>query len=153
MPLRSEAAVDIRTMLRAASAKLCRMTFARYFASSLAALAVDSTIFFVSVAMGAPAAPASAVAYAVGILAHWLITSRAVFVAEVAERGSARTRQKLMFVLTALAGLAVTTAIVSAGASMGANLVLTKGVAVALSFTVNWLLRRFLVFPAQAVAV
>jgi hypothetical protein len=35
---------------------------------------------------------------------------------------------------------------------MGASLVLTKGVAVAVSFMINWLLRRFLVFPAQAAA-
>jgi hypothetical protein len=58
-----------------------------------------------------------------------------------------------MFVLSALAGLAATTAIVSAGAYTGVNLVLTKGVAVAVSFTINWLLRRFFVFPLQEHAV
>jgi putative flippase GtrA len=142
----------MRRTIEAAGGKLYRATFARYFASSAAALCVDSTIFFVLIAIGAPAGPASALAYAVGILAHWLITSRAVFVAEVAERGPARTRQKFFFVLSALAGLAVTTGIVSVGASMGANLVLTKGIAVAVSFTVNWLLRRFLVFPSHAFA-
>lgn len=139
--------------VRALAAKLYRMTFARYFASSAAALAVDSTCFFALVALGVPAGLASATAYSIGILAHWLITSRAVFAAEVAERGLARTRQKFGFVLSALAGLAATTAIVSAGASMGANLVLTKATAVAVSFTINWLLRRFLVFPPQVAAV
>ena len=151
MPKSSEAAVDIGICgtVRALSAKLYRMTFARYFASSAAALVVDSTCFFALVAIAVPAGLASAVAYSIGILAHWLITSRAVFPAEVAERGSARTRQKAMFVLSAFAGLAATTAIVSAGAAMGMNLVLTKGTAVVVSFTINWLLRRFLVFPPQ----
>ena len=139
-------------VVRALSAKLYRGTFARYFASSAVALGVDTTIFFGSVALGAPPTPASAVAYSGGILVHWLITSRAVFPADVAERGPARTRQKFLFVLSALAGLAATTAMVSAGAAMGASLVLTKGVAVAVSFMINWLLRRFLVFPAQAAA-
>lgn len=138
--------------MRAFAAKLWEGTFARYFASSGMALGVDATSFFTLVALGAPPGPASALGYSIGIVAHWLITSRAVFPDDVAERGPARTKQKVLFVLSALIGLAITTGIVSGGAAMGVNLVLTKGVAVVLSFTANWLLRRRVVFRPQGIA-
>jgi putative flippase GtrA len=138
--------------MRALTARLWQGTFLRYFASSGMALGVDATSFFTLVALGARPGPASAAAYSIGIVAHWLITSRAVFPDDVAERGPARTRQKGLFVVSALIGLAMTTAVVSAGAAMGVNLVLTKGIAVALSFTTNWLLRRRIVFRPQRLA-
>jgi putative flippase GtrA len=138
--------------MRSLLGRLLRDTFLRYFAASGIALAIDSSSFFALVAVDAPPGPAAAVAYAIGIVAHWLITSRAVFVADLAEPGPARTRQKLLFVVSALAGLALTTAIVSAGAAMGASLVLTKGIAVAVSFTITWLIRRSVVFRPQAIA-
>jgi putative flippase GtrA len=138
--------------MRALTTKLWNATFMRYFASSGMALCVDTSCFFGLVAIGAPAGASSAAAYSLGIVAHWLITSRAVFQDEVAERGSARTRQKALFVLSAGVGLAITTAIVSTGAAMGASLVVTKGIAIALSFTATWLLRRRIVFRREPVA-
>ena len=139
--------------MRALAGKLWHDTFVRYFAVSGMALAVDATSFFALVAVGAAAGPAAALAYGIGIVAHWLLSSRAVFAGDLAERGSARTRQKVLFVLSALAGLALTTGIVTIGAELGINLVLTKGVAVAASFTVNWLIRRWVVFRPQQLAV
>lgn len=133
--------------------RLTQDTFLRYFGASAGALAVDAGSFFAMVAAGAPAGPAAAAAYSLGIVAHWLIASRAVFIGDVAARGPARTRQKVLFVLSAFAGLAITTGIVTAGAAAGLSLVLTKGVAVVFSFTVNWLIRRRLVFRPLADAV
>jgi putative flippase GtrA len=138
--------------MHALAVSLWRDTFVRYFAASLVALGVDASCFFALVALGVPAGPAAAAGYSVGIVAHWLLTSRAVFVSDLADRGPARTRQKALFVLSALAGLALTTAIVTGGAAIGANLALTKGVAVAVSFTANWLIRRWLVFRPHAAA-
>jgi len=138
--------------MKSVVAALWRDTFLRYFASSAAALVVDTSSFFALVAVGVPAAAAAALGYAIGIVAHWLIVSRAVFAGDLAERGSARTRQKMLFVISAFAGLALTTAIVSIGAAVGASLVLTKAVAVAVSFVVNWLIRRWVVFRPQVVA-
>lgn len=134
----------------AIATRLWNETFLRYFAASALALAIDSSSFFLLVALGAWPAPAAAAAYTIGIVAHWLIVSRAVFASDLAPSGPARTRQKLLFAVSALAGLALTTAIVSAGAAMAANLILTKAVAVAVSFTANWLIRRWLVFRPQA---
>ena len=50
---------------------------------------------------------ASATGYSLGIVAHWLLSSRAVFQQGVAARGPQRTRQKAMFVGSALFGLAL----------------------------------------------
>ncbi|MFC4254002.1 GtrA family protein [Altererythrobacter xixiisoli] len=133
--------------------RLLADTFLRYVAASGVALAADLSAFFALVFGGMPAGAASALAYSFGIIVHWLIASRAVFIGDVAERGRARTRQKALFVLSAFAGLALTTGIVSAGAAVEANLLLTKLVAVATSFAANWMIRRRLVFrlaPATA---
>lgn len=130
-------------------ARLLNDTFVRYVAASGIALGVDASSFFALVAAGLPAGSAAAMGYLIGIVAHWLISSRAVFAHELAERGAARTRQKMLFVASALGGLAVTTLIVSLGARLGINLAITKGVAVVASFTLTWVLRRWIVFRAD----
>ena len=138
--------------MTAIAARLCNATFVRYFVASGIALGADSISLLALVAIGTPAGPSAAAAYMVGIFVHWLIVSRAVFIGDVAELGPARRRQKLMFVLSAMAGLAVTTAIVGGGAALGFGLMLTKAFAVAVSFIVNWLIRRHLVFRPQTIA-
>ena len=130
--------------------RLWNDTFLRYFAASGIALGVDASCFFMLVALGTRPALGAAIAYCIGILAHWLISSRAVFAHELADEGPERTRQKMLFVGSALAGLALTTLIVSIGAALGFNLALTKGVAVAASFTLTWLARRWIVFRPSA---
>lgn len=124
----------------------------RYLLASAGALAVDVVCFLALLALAAPAAPASAVGYAVGILVHWLLSSRAVFADGVAERGRARTRQKALFVASALIGLALTTAIVGLGDIAGLDPRAAKLVAIAASFATTWLLRSRVVFRPEAAA-
>jgi putative flippase GtrA len=124
----------------------------RYLLASVGALAVDIGCFLALLALAVPAAAASAAGYALGILAHWLLSSRAVFVGGVAARGPERTRQKALFVGSALAGLALTTAIVGLGAAAGADPRLAKIVAIGVSFTATWLLRSRVVFRAPVTA-
>lgn len=125
--------------------------FLRYLLSSVGALAVDMGMFVALLAAGMAAAPASAFGYSLGIVAHWLLSSRAVFTGRVAERGPGRTWQKAMFVGSALLGLGLTTAIVGAGAAAGFDARLAKLVAIGVSFLATWLLRSQLVFrPARA---
>ena len=138
--------------MRILAQRLWNDTFLRYFAASGIALGADATCFFMLVALGARPGAAAAFAYCVGILVHWLFSSRAVFVHELAVRGPERTRQKMLFVVSALAGLALTTLVVSAGAAFGINLAVTKAVAVAGSFTLTWLARRWIVFRPDAIA-
>lgn len=127
------------------------IVFLRYIAASALALAIDMGTFLALLALGVAAAPAAALGYALGIVAHWLASSRAVFSAGVAKRGPERRRQKAMFVGSALAGLALTTAIVGAGSALGLDPRLAKLFAIGASFSLTWLLRERVVFrPAAA---
>ncbi len=129
--------------------KLRDIRFVRYVLASVGALAVDVGSFLALLSAGVHAAPASAIGYSLGILAHWLMSSRAVFQDSVAEGGMARTRQKALFVISALVGLALTTAIVGAADWAGIDPRIAKGVAIVVAFTVTWLLRSKIVFRAD----
>lgn len=121
-------------------------TLIRYLMASALALGIDMGTFMVLLKIGSAPAPASAAGYAIGIVAHWLVSSRAVFIDGVATRGPERTRQKAMFVISALIGLALTTAIVGGGTSLGLDPRLAKLLAIAAAFTTTWLLRAKLIF-------
>jgi putative flippase GtrA len=123
-----------------------RLVPGRYLAASVVALGFDMASFLALLAVGLAAAPAAALSYSLGILVHWFISSRAVFVDGVAERGPARTRQKALFVASALVGLALTAGIVGLGAALGLDPRLAKLVAVGVSFVATWLLRARIVF-------
>ncbi|AOL24959.1 Putative flippase, transmembrane translocase of bactoprenol-linked glucose [Erythrobacter litoralis] len=131
-------------------ARLRDVRFVRYLVASVGALAVDMGAFLALLAGGMAAAPASAIGYTLGILAHWLMSSRAVFHGNVAQGGLARTRQKALFVISALLGLALTTAIVGLGDSAGIDPRAAKLVAIAVSFMATWLVRSRIVFCAPA---
>ena len=118
----------------------------RYLIASVGALAVDMGAFLALLALGAAPVGASALSYTLGIAAHWIMSSRAVFTDSVADRGAARNRQKALFVGSALAGLAITTLVVWAGDSAGMDPRLAKLAAIAVSFTATWLLRAKVVF-------
>lgn len=139
--------------LRALLSRMLDQRFLRYFLASVGALAVDMGLFIALLAGGMQAATASAIGYSVGIAAHWLLSSRAVFTGRVADRGAARTRQKAMFVGSALLGLALTTAIVGIGDAAGVDARLAKIVSIGASFTLTWLLRRHIVFARRSDAL
>jgi putative flippase GtrA len=126
--------------------RLRDVTLLRYIAASALALAVDVGAFMILLALGAAAAPAAAAGYALGIVAHWLISSRKVFAESVAVAGPGRARQKAMFVLSALIGLGLTTLIVGGAAMAGMDPRLAKLAAIFASFTVTWLLRSRMIF-------
>lgn len=130
--------------------QLRRVKLIRYFGASVIALAADMGSFLALLAMGTMAAPASAASYSLGILVHWLISSRKVFADSVADRGMARTRQKVLFVISALLGLGLTFGIVWAGDATGIDPRLAKLVAVGVSFCVTWLIRTHVVFRLTA---
>lgn len=124
-------------------AQLSRITYARYIVASAGALAVDMGIFIALLRTDMPATPASAMGYISGIGAHWLLSSRAVFT-DASEAG--RNRQKLLFIASALVGLAITAAIVGAGDMMGIDPRIAKLCAIAVSFNATYLLRKRVVF-------
>lgn len=128
--------------------RLSDITFLRYIAASALALGVDMGTFLALLAAGAMPAMAAALGYSLGIVTHWLLSSRAVFSAGVADRGPERTRQKALFVGSALLGLGLTTGIVGLGALAGLDPRAAKLAAIAASFTLTWLMRERIVFRA-----
>lgn len=140
-PARRNRVNDILTKIR-------DVRLLRYLLASVGALAVDVGIFLVLLSMGILAAASSAVGYSAGILAHWILSSRAVFTDTVAERGRQRTKQKALFVVSALAGLLVTISIVGAAEWFTFDPRPAKLVAIIASFTLTWLLRSRVVFRA-----
>ncbi len=129
--------------------RLREIRLVRYLGASVGALAIDMGCFLALLAAGVWPATASATGYCAGILVHWLLSSRAVFTGNLAEPGLARTRQKALFVISALVGLGLTTAIVWAGDTIGVDPRAAKFVAIAVSFTVNWLLRSRVIFRSR----
>lgn len=118
----------------------------RYVAVSAAALGVDMALFLTLIAGGVLATLASGLGYCLGIFVHWFLSSRFVFGAQLADNGAARTKQKGLFVGSALLGLGLTMLIVGVSAAAGLDPRAAKIVAIAVSFNVTYLLRKVVVF-------
>jgi putative flippase GtrA len=130
-------------------APLLSTVFSRYLLTSVIALAVDMGAFLQLLAMGTSPALSSAISYSIGILTHWIISTRAVFETRVAARGPHRHIQLVHFVLSALVGLALTTGIVAAGLFVSLDPRIAKVIAVGVSFFGTWHLRNRYVFKAK----
>jgi putative flippase GtrA len=127
--------------------------FLRYIAVSVGALAADMAIFMILLESGLPSIPGSAIGYSVGILVHWMLSSRKVFHNRVSNKGTAaRTQQKAMFLASALLGLLLTIAIVGAGTVVGADPRLAKIVAIIISFLLTYALRNVVIFRQASTA-
>lgn len=121
-------------------------TLPRYLGASVIALSVDLGCYLALLHLGLMPALASALAYALGIVAHWLLSSRAVFAAQLADNRRGRLRQQALFIASALLGLAVTSLVVGALTMLGMDARLAKLAAIGASFILTWLLRDRLVF-------
>ena len=134
-----------------ASVRRGEIRWLNYLLASALALGSDAGLFLLLLDGGLSPVAASAVGYCAGILVHWLISSRLVFADGTAARGTGeRHRQKLLFVGSALVGLAVTTAIVGSGSAIGLDPRLAKLAAIVVSFQTTYLLRRHIVFRTVA---
>lgn len=129
--------------------RLRGLTAFRYLLASIGALVVDMGVFLALLNISGQAALASALGYICGIIAHWLLSSRKVFAARVASGGFDRTRQKAMFVISALIGLGLTVVIVWCADHLGFDPRLAKLLAIAASFATTYWLRNHLVFRKE----
>lgn len=129
--------------------RLRDVQFVRYFIASVGALAVDMGSFLLFLETPMPAGVAAAIAYTLGIVAHWILLSRSVFEDGVAARGRGRMQQKALFLTTTWGGLAVTAGIVSLAELMGSDVVVSKGLAVVISFVLNYFVRKHFIFAAR----
>lgn len=135
--------------LPAFAQKMMRVTFLRYVGASAFALAGDMGLFNLFLLAGWLPAAAAAASYAAGIVIHWLISSRLVFVKGARTAGRDRVRQKGLFLGSAFVGLGLTVAIVWAGDSAGMDANLAKLAAIGVSFVATYVLRKTLVFAAD----
>lgn len=131
--------------LPAPLAILNRFSITRYLLASVVSLAFDVALFMVLVAFLIDPGWASAAGYSVGIIVHWLISSSFVFPGK-ARDGAALQLQRLGFIGTAVLGLGITVSIVSGLTSAGVLPVMAKAAAVAVSFFVVYLTRKYGVF-------
>jgi putative flippase GtrA len=121
-------------------------TYLRYVVASGGALGLDMGLFMAALALGVPPVVAAALGYCAGMVAHWLLSSRAVFIGYLAAKGTPRRQQQALFFGSALVGLAITMAIVGLGQKLLIDPRLAKLAAIGISFQVTYLLRRKLVF-------
>ena len=123
-----------------------RLVYVRYIVASAGALGLDMAVFMGALALGVNPVAAAAAGYLTGLVAHWFMSSRAVFVGQLADKGTQRWQQQGLFLGSALVGLAITMAIVGLGHALGADPRLAKLAAIAVSFQVTYILRRKIVF-------
>lgn len=129
--------------------RMMQGTFLRYIGASALALWVDYRLFLLLLDMGWMPALASAASYGAGIVVHWLISSRLVFIDGARTAGLERVRQKGLFLSSALVGLGLTVAIVWAGDLAGVDPRLSKLAAIGVSFFATYILRKTIVFVAR----
>ena len=120
--------------------------YLRYGAVSVVALGIDMWVLLLLVTAGLLPALASGFSYLIGMIVHWLLSSRFVFGDDLAAAGAGRSRQQGLFFASALAGLVLTMAIVGLGDWLGIDTRLAKLAAVAVSFNATYLMRRKIVF-------
>lgn len=125
--------------------KAMSATYLHYILASSVALAMDYLCFLSLMAAGLPSPVAAGGGYCLGIVVHWLISSRFVF-RRAAARSARRHVQKSLFVGSALAGLSITVLIVGLGQLVDLDPHLSKLMAIIISFQITYLLRAKVVF-------
>ena len=127
-------------------------TFARYLSASVVALGADAGSFLLLLHLGVAPARAAALGFVVGIVVNWVVSSRVLFADCVADSGPERRRQQALFLVSALVGLVLTTAIVAGGAALAIDPRLAKLVAVGVSFVSTSGMRHVMVFTRARLA-
>jgi putative flippase GtrA len=122
------------------------LRYAAYLLAAALSLGVDLAVFFCMLQIDVPAVQASMSGYTAGLVVNWLLSTRLVFADKARRATAARNRQKLLFVLSALVGLAVTSVMVAGGLWLGLRAGLAKLVAIVVAFHVSYLLRRRFIF-------
>lgn len=120
-----------------------RLMLARYLLVSVCALCADTMLFLALARYLSPGLAACA-GYLFGIVVHWALSVRFVF--QDRAQGRAGPVQKLSFLLSALLGLGITVGVVSLASRLGAPALAAKGIAVTMSFTLVYLVRKHVVF-------
>ena len=132
--------------LRMFGARFRRWTYVRYIVASVVALATDIALYMGALHAGILPAAAAVLGYSAGIVVHWLLSSRVVFGQQGGGFARARDQQRILFLASALVGLALTALIVGVMTRLGLDPRLAKLIAIAVSFQATYMLRKEVVF-------
>ena len=123
---------------------VARFTFTRYLLASLCALCCDMLLFLALLRMDLHPAIAGFAGYTTGLLVHWLISIRFVFILD--ER--ATHMQRVGFVASAIIGLGITMGIIGGLNAAGVAPAIAKLVAIPVSFLSVYAMRKYGVFAS-----
>ncbi|WP_245755730.1 GtrA family protein [Qipengyuania nanhaisediminis] len=126
--------------------RIFQWRLARYMVASFAGTIVDLGGFLLLYANGMAPVGAATASYILGVAIHWIVSSRFVFADRLARPGMARGAQQVLFVLSALAGLAITAGIVWFAGEAEVDPRIGKLVAMGASFLAVWTIRLLFVF-------
>ncbi len=119
--------------------------YGRYLAVSVAALGVDTALYLALLHAGLIAGAAAALGYLAGAVLHWCLATAFIFRADDDRRR--RRAQFAQYLLSGVVGLLITSATVHAlVAGLGADTILAKIAAIAVSFNVVFVLRKTAIF-------
>jgi putative flippase GtrA len=127
-----------------AGAIFARFTFLRYLLASVCALCCDMLLFLALIRMEAHPALAGFAGYSAGLLVHWLISTRFVFLSA----GQATHGQRVGFIVSAVIGMGITLVLISGLTAIGAAPAIAKLFAIPASFLAVYAIRKYGVFAA-----
>jgi len=119
-----------------------------YAAVSALALAVDVAVLYLATArFTMPGYLATALAYAIGLAVHYVLSVRYVFTYR--RMASQRRIEVTVYALTGLVGILLSAGIVHAGDLLDQSLAVSKLVAIAVSFIAVFMIRKITLFSAN----
>jgi putative flippase GtrA len=119
--------------------------FLLYAAVSVLALAIDILFLYIAaVRLAVPGYLAAALAYATGLIAHYLLSVRYVFAYR--RLASQRRTELLVYALTGVLGIVLSAGIVHLGSLLGQSLAVSKLAAIAVSFVAVFMARKATLF-------
>ncbi len=122
--------------------------FLLYAVVSALALAVDLVIlYFATTRFALEGYVAAALAYAIGLAVHYLLSVRYVFVYR--RMASRRRTEVVVYAVTGLVGVLLSAGIVYAGEMLAQPLAVSKLVAVATSFMAVFIIRKITLFSTD----
>lgn len=123
-------------------ALLARLMFARYLLASICALGSDFATFLMLDHGGAAPMMAALGGYLVGLIVHWVISTRFVF--DLADGPT--HAQRIGFVLSAGVGMGITMVLVGALSAVGILPAIAKLLSVPVSFLSVYAIRKYGIF-------
>ncbi|MEN9856284.1 MAG: hypothetical protein RL186_1447 [Pseudomonadota bacterium] len=123
-------------------------TFLTYLGVSVAALLLDVSVYAGAIAFFVDRTSAAALGYSVGMILHYVLSRYVVFASKT--QGKAAALEAITFVLSGLAGLILTSAMVYLSTHfLHLGAAPAKMIAVAVSFISVYAMRRLFVFAER----